>query len=145
MEMEESLFIAAPQQAVWEALNDPGMLQRCIPGCTAITRKSPDEMLAKVHINIAFVQKDIVARLQHQHRSAPDRLTLVGMVGQRATGTSQIVLTPAEGGTLLTYKIKASINVSFATLGSFVINKTAKRLSGEFFARLAAELQKAHA
>src|SRR5678810_1154048 len=36
MEMTGEQLIPAPQQAVWDALNDPEMLKACVPGCESI-------------------------------------------------------------------------------------------------------------
>ena len=33
MEMSGEQLIPAPQQTVWDALNDPQMLKACVPGC----------------------------------------------------------------------------------------------------------------
>ena len=36
MEMQSTRSIAAPVGSVWAALNDPGILKECIPGCETI-------------------------------------------------------------------------------------------------------------
>src|SRR5690349_20731811 len=36
MEMTGEQLIPAPQQAVWQALNDPEVLKACVPGCESI-------------------------------------------------------------------------------------------------------------
>ena len=33
MRMEDVQRVPAPQAKVWAALNDPGVLKACIPGC----------------------------------------------------------------------------------------------------------------
>ena len=38
MDMTGEHRIPAPRQRVWEALNDPTILQQCIPGCEEIER-----------------------------------------------------------------------------------------------------------
>ena len=45
-------LIPAPQQATWDALNDPEVLKACVPGCESITLVNENEyqvlMVAKV-------------------------------------------------------------------------------------------------
>ena len=40
MQITGSNIIAAPGQAVWNALNDPELLRRCLPGCESVERIS---------------------------------------------------------------------------------------------------------
>ncbi len=52
MDISGEFTIEAPQQRVWEALNDPLVLKQCIPGCESIDKLSDTEfetkMLAKI-------------------------------------------------------------------------------------------------
>ena len=52
MEITGEQLIPLPQQRVWEALNDPGILKTCIPGCEAIEKVS--ELEYKVAITAAI-------------------------------------------------------------------------------------------
>ncbi|MFN3797037.1 MAG: SRPBCC domain-containing protein, partial [Sphingobium yanoikuyae] len=36
MRMTGEERIAAPRDAVWQALNDPAVLRQCIPGCQSL-------------------------------------------------------------------------------------------------------------
>jgi carbon monoxide dehydrogenase subunit G len=38
MEIKGEYQIDAPREAVWEALNDPEMLKKCIPGCESLEK-----------------------------------------------------------------------------------------------------------
>jgi len=46
MQMNDSQRIPAPKEKVWVALNDPGILKQCIPGCQSLDMSSPTEMTA---------------------------------------------------------------------------------------------------
>src|SRR5438128_11290559 len=52
MEMKGEQLVPAPQQAVWDALNDPGVLKACVPGCESIEKSGDNEyqvlMVARV-------------------------------------------------------------------------------------------------
>ena len=43
MEMKGEQLIPAPQQAVWNGLNDPQVLKACVPGCESITPTGDNE------------------------------------------------------------------------------------------------------
>ena len=42
MELTGTQTIPAPRPAVWEALNDPAVLKRCLPGCESVERLDGD-------------------------------------------------------------------------------------------------------
>lgn len=44
------------EPTVWAALNDPGILKQCIPGCQTLDMTSPTEMTAQVVIKIGPVK-----------------------------------------------------------------------------------------
>ena len=52
MEMTGERRIPAPRQQVWEALNDPQVLQASIPGCESVERVGDDQFQAKVALKL---------------------------------------------------------------------------------------------
>ncbi len=56
MKMSGSQVIQAPRKTVWRGLNDPKILQQCIPGCETIKAASPTEMSAKVVLKVGPVK-----------------------------------------------------------------------------------------
>jgi len=52
MEMKGEQLIPAPQQVVWDALNEPAVLKVCVPGCESIEKSGDNEyqvlMVARV-------------------------------------------------------------------------------------------------
>ena len=56
MELHGEQIIRAPRQQVWEALNDPVILSRCIPGCEEITKVSDSETHTRVALKIGPVR-----------------------------------------------------------------------------------------
>ena len=53
MDMTGEYLVPAPQQAVWEALNDPEVLKQCIPGCDEVNKTSDTSFDAKVSSRLA--------------------------------------------------------------------------------------------
>src|ERR1700740_64408 len=52
MQMTGQQRIAASRQKVWEALNDPDVLRRCIPGCQSLEKEADDRLKATVEVKI---------------------------------------------------------------------------------------------
>src|SRR4051794_40650141 len=52
MDMTGERRIAAPRQAVWQALNDPDVLKASIPGCESLEKLSDTEMKATAGVRI---------------------------------------------------------------------------------------------
>ena len=52
MRMTGEERIAAPRDAVWQALNDPAVLRQCIPGCQSLERDGEDRLRAEIAVKI---------------------------------------------------------------------------------------------
>ena len=62
MQMTGEQRIAASRARVWEALNDPEILKKCIPGCQSLEMSSPTEMTATVVFRVGPVKARSAAR-----------------------------------------------------------------------------------
>ena len=113
MELNGSVTIAAPIETVWQALNNPDTLRRCIPGCEEVRQISPTEMHARVTLRMGPVRATFVGKVLLTDVRAPDGCTLnfegSGGAAGFAKGSSVIALTTVAGGTLLNYTTQASV------------------------------------
>jgi carbon monoxide dehydrogenase subunit G len=144
MEMSSSQLVPAPQDKVWEALNDPELLKACIPGCESIETIGENAykivMLAKVGpVRARFSGKMHLAEL-----NPPDSYSLLfegegGMAGF-AKGKADVKLTPDGTGTLLTYAAKAQIGGKLAQIGSRLVDGAARKTADDFFAAFVGKL-----
>ena len=55
MDFSGEYRIPAPRQKVWEALNDPAILQQAIPGCESLEKTSDTELKAQVRMRVGPV------------------------------------------------------------------------------------------
>lgn len=147
MKMSGSQVIQVPRKIVWQGLNDPKILQQCIPGCEAITMASPTEMSAKVVLKVGPVKATFAGEVTLTDIRAPESYRISGK-GQGglagfATGGATVKLTensPAE--TLMDYDVDAQFGGKLAMLGSRLIDSTAKSLAGQFFTKFASLMMK---
>lgn len=140
MEMTGEHVIPASRDKVWDMLNDPAVLRDCIPGCTALDGSPGEGFTATVTQSIGPVKATFKGEVTLSDLNPPESYTITGNgkggVAGFAKGGADIRLSEAEQGTRLTYKVRAQVGGKLAQLGSRLIDSTAKRLAGQFFANL---------
>jgi hypothetical protein len=137
MQMTGEQRIAASRQAVWEALNDPGVLRRCIPGCQSLEKEGDERLRATVEIKIGPIGARFNGAVSLSDLDPPNGYTITGE-GQAGTvgsakGGAKVRLAEDQGATLLSYTVDAQVGGRLAQLGGPIIDATAKQLAGKFF------------
>ncbi len=137
MELQDEVFINAPRDTVYAALNNPDILKDCIPGCEELVKESDTELSAKVALKIGPVKAKFGGNVTLDPSEAPSRFSLSGEgsggVAGFAKGGAEVELIESDGGTLLKYAAKADVGGKLAQLGSRLVMSTAKKLSKNFF------------
>jgi carbon monoxide dehydrogenase subunit G len=137
MDMTGEQRIAASQQAVWAALNDPVVLRQCIPGCESLDKLSDTEMAAKVKLQIGPVRASFSGKVTLSDLDPPNSYRISGEGSGGAAGFARggAVVRLSEDGdaTLMRYEVKADVGGKIAQLGGRLIDSTAKKLADEFF------------
>lgn len=141
MELNNEVTLNASISRVYEALNDPEILQQCIPGCEELIKHSDTELEARVVLKIGPVKARFSGNVELDTSGAPQAFSLTGQ-GQggaagHARGGADATLSEADGGTLLTYAAQADVGGKLAQLGSRLIQSTAKKLATRFFDKFA--------
>lgn len=137
MELSDEIIIHASKERVYEALNDPEILQQCIPGCEELIKHSDTELEAKVVLKIGPVKARFSGNVQLDTSGAPDAISLTGQgnggAAGHAKGGADVTLSTEGDTTILRYDAKADIGGKLAQLGSRLIQSTAKKLAAKFF------------
>ena len=137
MELSDEIRINAPRDVVYAALNDPEVLQACIPGCEELIQHSSEELEAKVVLKIGPVKARFAGAVTLDKTQGPEAFSLTGEGKGGAAGFAKggADVTLAEDGdeTVLTYVAKVEMGGKIAQLGSRLIQGTAKKLSAKFF------------
>jgi uncharacterized protein len=137
MELTDQRDIAAPTDVVWSALIDPGVLQRCIPGCqemsgspsdgyecVAVQKVGPVKATFKAQITMANIVEGQSCTISGEGKGGPAGF---------AKGGADVVLTPTDDGTRLSYDVEAKVGGKLAQLGSRIIDGFAKKMADQFF------------
>ena len=136
--------IEAPRERVWEALNDPAVLQCCIPGCEEVVNESPTVRRARVMVKVGPVRARFNGRVTLSEIDPPQRCVMSfegsGGAAGMASGRSQVELHEQDGGTRLTYTVKASVGGKLGQIGGRMMDASAKQLADQFFEALRAML-----
>ncbi len=142
MELNDEIVINAPRDRVYEALNDPDVLQQCIPGCEELIKHSDTEMEAKVLLKIGPVKARFSGNVTLDKTGAPEKFSLVGQgnggAAGHAKGGADVTLREDGEQTILSYTAKADVGGKMAQLGNRLIVSTSKKLAGNFFTKFAA-------
>ena len=144
MELIGEVSIEAPRERVWEALNDPAVLQCCIPGCEEVVNESPTVRRARVMVKVGPVRARFNGRVTLSEIDPPQRCVMSfegsGGAAGMASGRSQVELHEQDGGTRLTYTVKASVGGKLGQIGGRMMDASAKQLADQFFEALRAML-----
>lgn len=144
MDLKDEIVINAPREVVYAALNDAETLRECIPGCEELEKHSDTELEAKVVLKIGPVKAKFKGNVTLSPDNPPEQFSLKGEGNGGAAGFAKggadVVLEQHEDGTLLKYDAHADIGGKLAQLGSRLVQGTAKKLAGKFFANLAEKL-----
>jgi uncharacterized protein len=141
MEIKGEYKIAASREKVFAALNDPAILQACIPGCESLEKTSDTEMTAKVKLRIGPVSAAFSGKVTLSDLDPPNgyRISGEGQGGAAgfAKGGAVVTLREDAGDTLLAYNVDAQVGGKIAQVGARLIDGTAKKLADEFFGKFA--------
>ena len=139
MQMSDSQRIPASKEKVWAALNDPAILKQCIPGCEALEMSSPTEMTATVVFRVGPVKATFGGKVTLSDLDPPNSYRISGegsggVAGFAKGGAAVHLESEGPDATVLHYAVDAQIGGKLAQLGSRLIDSTAKKLAGQFFA-----------
>jgi uncharacterized protein len=137
VEFTGSQSIAAPRTAVWNALNDPAVLQRCLPGCQSIERTTGDEFRFVMLAAIGALRAKFNGVLRLTEAQPPQSCVLVFEGKDPAMGfgkgSARVELQEVNNATELRYVAQAQLGGKLAQVGSRLIDNIAKKISDDFF------------
>lgn len=144
MDMSGERRIAAPRQAVWDALNDTEMLKLCIPGCESLERTGEHDLKATAAVKIGPIAARFTGLVHLTDLNPPTSYRISGEgqggVAGFAKGGADVRLSDDGAGTLLNYDVKAQVGGKIAQLGARLIDATSKQMADLFFDRFTAML-----
>lgn len=141
MELKQKVHIPLPPAEIWQALNDPDVLRRSLPGCESFEAVDEDHFSLAVLVKVGPVKATFNGEVTLENVNAPHAYTLVGAgkggVAGFAKGSADVALTPVEEegitSTLMVYDVNVAVGGKLAQIGSRLINSAARKMATEFF------------
>jgi uncharacterized protein len=142
MQVTGSATVAAPLARVWDALQDPAVLARTIPGCHSLEETAPGSYRMTISAGVASVRGTYVGRVELTDPDPPSAFTLRAR-GQGAPGTVDATVRVrlsgsgdggGDGSTRVDYDADAVVGGMIGGVGQRMLGGVAKRTAGEFFA-----------
>lgn len=141
MDISGNYTLYAPRESVWNALHDPDLLRRTVPGCERLERQSDDTYALRLNVGIAAVKGLYDGTLQLTDLLQPEsyRIHVEGR-GSRGMlhGDGTLHLDEREPATtVVTYKGSAHLGGAIAGIGMRVAAGAAHMLIRSYFSALA--------
>tara|TARA_Y100000748_G_scaffold268338_1_gene239801 strand:- start:124 stop:693 length:570 start_codon:yes stop_codon:yes gene_type:complete len=136
MKLTGSYQIKLEKQKVWEALNNPNILQKSIPGCEDFKRNSDTDFTATATNKIGPFNASFTGDIKLKEINAPHSYVIEGSGNSPvgfASGEAKVKLEDSEEGTKLSYEVEANVGGKIAQVGSRLIDMTAKKMADIFF------------
>ena len=138
MKLSGSYQINLSKEKVWEALNDPEILKKSIPGCDEFTKNSDTEFTATATNKIGPFNASFTGEIELTDLNPPNSYKITGSGNSPvgfASGEAKVRLEDHEGGTNLVYEVEANVGGKIAQVGSRLIDMTAKKMADIFFGK----------
>ena len=148
--LQGSCLLQASPDRVWQHLLDPAGLQRCIPGCAAMTLTQAEHYQALVKVGLGPISATFTTQIAlftepHPASQSPRRcrLVLTGHAGALGEGKATVLvqLHAVEDpqtqhiNTRLDWQATPELTGKLAQLGNRLMDATAHSLSQQFFNR----------
>ena len=143
MNLDGSAVLSAPPEAVWAVITDPAVLARTIPGCVSLEQVAEDSYRMHVAVGVGAIRGSYAGDVRLTDQQRPSSYVMhasgAGAPGQ-VRATVPISLEAVDGGTRVTYSADAVVGGPVAGVGQRMIAGVAKRMAGQFFSAIDAEL-----
>lgn len=139
MELSQRVKIPVSADRVWHALNDPSVLQQCLPGCQLFQAITENEFEISVQAKVGPVKATFKGEVALSDVCPPTSYKISGSgkggVAGFAKGGADVSLAETDDGesTLMSYKVSASVGGKLAQVGSRLVTGAARKMADDFF------------
>ena len=147
MEQSGEYRIRASVARVWQGLNDPEVLARCIDGCQTMIKQSEQRFDTSVKAKIGPVSATFQAQLELTDIVEPTSYVINANVKGGAAGfgkgTAKVFLSEDESQpefTLLRYEVNANVGGKLAQVGGRLIDAASRKMADDFFSAFGEEV-----
>jgi carbon monoxide dehydrogenase subunit G len=142
MKIEGTQELHAPRERVFQALSDPAVLQRCIPGCERMEKTGENAYSVTLRAGVGSIKGVFTGNVRLEDLRPPlhYRIVIEGK-GQPGflKGAGELDLEERDGGTVVNYQGDAQVGGTIAGVGQRMIQGAARMMASQFFTAIEAE------
>lgn len=144
MKISGTASLSADPLKVWDAIHDPAVLARSLPGCDRLVELAPNHYAMTVTAGVAAIKGSYDGEVRLLNPQHPESFTMkasgAGSPGTVAADVDVQVAASEDGGTLVTYVADATVGGPIGGVGQRMLSGVTKKMAGQFFAALDAEI-----
>ncbi len=134
--------MSANRERVWQALVDPEVLKRCIPGCERLEKSGDNAYAATIRAGVGSIKGIFNGNVRLEDMRPPEYYRIV-VDGKGAPGflkgSGDLDLAEQDGTTAIKYVGEIQVGGTIAGVGQRLLQGTAKMMATQFFTALEAE------
>ena len=143
MKISGTYTLALAREHAFEAMQNPDLLAKCIPGCEGLSKIGEDEYQMNMKVVMAAISGQFTGKVKLSDSVAPASFRLsvegTGKIGF-LKGSGLLNLTESDvAATTVTYDGDVNIGGTIAAVGQRLMETTAKMMIKKFFDKLATE------
>jgi carbon monoxide dehydrogenase subunit G len=142
MKIEGTHELHASRERVFQALTDPVVLQRCIPGCEKLEKTGENSYSATLKTGVGSIKGLFTGSVQLEDIQPPSHYRMVvSGKGQPGflKGSGDLSLEERDGATVVSYSGDVQVGGTIAGVGQRMIQGTAKMMAAQFFTAIEVE------
>ena len=144
MKIEGTHEVQSKRERVFQALVDPEVLKRCIPGCERLEKTGENAYAATLRAGVGSIKGLFQGSVRLEDLRPPEHFRMIvegkGQPGFMK-GTGELDLEEKDGATLIKYAGDVQVGGTLASVGQRMIQGAAKMMATQFFTALEAEAQ----
>jgi hypothetical protein len=136
MIFEGKYELITPRERLWEFINDPAKIGKCLPDLKSLNVESADKFLATIPVGVGFIKADFKFKIEiiDKQPISSVRVKAVGAgSGSSITIDTMIELNEIPDGSELKYTSEAKVGGMIASLGQRLIRDTADKIIAGVF------------
>ncbi|HEX8843567.1 MAG TPA: carbon monoxide dehydrogenase subunit G [Pyrinomonadaceae bacterium] len=142
MKIEGTHELRAKRERVYQALTDPEVLKRCIPGCERLEKTDENAYAATLKAGVGSIKGIFNGNVRLEEMRAPEHFRMVvdgkGQPGF-LKGTGDIDLEEQGEATVIKYAGDVQVGGTIASVGQRMIQGAARMMASQFFTAIEAE------
>ena len=142
MKIEGTHQLHVSRERIFNALIDPRVLQRCIPGCERLETIGENAYSATLRAGVGSIKGTFTGNVRVEDVKPPShsRMILDGK-GQPGflKGSGELDLEERDGVTVVSYKGEVQVGGTIASVGQRMLQGAAKMMATQFFTAVEAE------